>query len=160
PVFWGNGTVSAGMQTTYVYNTLGNLITINSMSGTQVQQQRRFRYDSLGRLTAQKLAEMNATLNDSGGYDAVNGTWSDGVSYDGRSNLTSRTDARGVKTVYSYNNDPLNRLQSVSWDTSGFGDTAYPILPAATVSYQYRQKANSLDAKDVTQLELVTTAGV
>ncbi len=159
PVFWGNGSVSAGMQTTYVYNTLGNLITINSMSGTQVQQQRRFRYDSLGRLTAQKLAEMNPSLNDAGVY-VGNGAWSDVFTYDERSNLTSRTDARGVKTVYSYNNDPLNRLQSVSWDTNGFGDTANPILPAATVSYSYRPKSNSTDLIDVTQLLSVTTAGV
>jgi RHS repeat-associated protein len=160
PVFWGNGSVSAGMQTIYVYNALGNLITINSMSGATVQQQRRFRYDSLGRLTAQKLAEMNPTLNESGVYIGGNGTWSDVFTYDDRSNLTSRTDARGVKTIYSYNDDPLNRLQSVSWDTSGFGDTAYPILSAAPVSYQYRQRASAQDLKDVTQLETVTTANV
>ena len=80
--------------------------------------------------------------------------------YDERSNLTSRKDARGVKTVYTYNSDPLNRLQSVSWDTSGFGDTANPILAAATVSYSYRTKGSPSDLKDVTQLSSVTAAGV
>jgi RHS repeat-associated protein len=117
----------------------------------------------LGRLTAQKLAEVNATLNDAGTYVGAGGSgaqWGDVFTYDERSNLTSRTDARGVKTVYSYNNDPLNRLQSVSWDTSGFGDTSNPILPAATVSYQYRQKSTGIELKDITQLESVTTAGV
>ena len=159
PVFWGTGSIAVGMQTTYTYNTLGNLTTINSMSGSQIQQQRSFRYDSLGRLTAQKLAEMNPSLNDAGVY-VGNGLWSDVFTYDERSNLTSRTDARGVKTVYNYNNDPLNRLQSVSWDTTGFGDTTNPILPAATVSYSYRPKSNSTDKIDVTQLLSVTTDGV
>jgi len=154
PVFWGTGSVSAGMQTTYSYNTLGNLTQI-----VQGQQTRTFKYDSLGRLLAQKLAERNATLNDAGAY-VGSGTWSDVFTYDDRSNLTSRTDARGVKMVYTYNSDPLNRLQSVSWDTTGFGDTTHPILAAAAISYQYRQKVNAGDLTDVTQLQSVNTAGV
>src|SRR5205814_51803 len=49
----GNGSVaSSGLLTTYAYNTLGNLVTI-----TQGDQTRSFAYDSVGRLTAQKLAE-------------------------------------------------------------------------------------------------------
>lgn len=164
----GNGSVaSGGLVTKYVYNTLGNLITINSMSGAQVEQTRSFAYDSLGRLTAQKLAEVSATLDSAGIYQSSGGAWSDVFAYDNRSNLTSRTDARGVKTVYSYfiggdpnQPDPLNRLQSVSWDTSGFGDTGNPILAAATVTYQYRTKASPSDLKDVTQLTTVTAAGV
>jgi RHS repeat-associated protein len=151
----GDGTVATGgLVTAYAYSTLGNLVQINQ--GAQV---RLFKYDALGRLNAQKLGEPSATLNDVGVY-VGNGSWTDVFTYDDRSNLTSRTDARGVKTVYDYGNDPLNRLQSVSWDTSGFGDTDNPILPAATVSYQYRQKANGAELKDITQLESVSTAGV
>jgi RHS repeat-associated protein len=156
----GNGTVAtAGLLTTYAYNTLGNLITINSVTNGSVEQTRSFAYDSLGRLTAQKLAEASATLDIGGAYHSTGGTWSDVFTYDERSNLTSRTDARGVKTVYSHNSDPLNRLQSVSWDTSGLGDPN-PVLPAATVTYQYRTKTNPSDAKDVTQLASITTNGV
>jgi RHS repeat-associated protein len=163
----GDGSVATGgLVTRYVYNLLGNLVTINSMVGGQVEQTRSFKYDSLGRLTAQKLAEVSATLNDAGAYVGT-GTWGDVFTYDERSNLTSRTDARGVKTVYSYfiggnpaNPDPLNRLQSVSWDTSGFGDTNNPILPAATITYQYRQKTTGLEFKDITEVESVTAAGV
>lgn len=151
----GNGSVAAGgLVATYAYNTLGNLTQI-----TQGAQTRSFRYDSLGRLTAQKLAETQATLNDSGTYVGA-GTWSDVFTYDERSNLTARTDARGVKTVYTYNGDPLNRLQSVSWDTSGFGDTGNPIVAAATVSYQYRQKTSTSELKDVTQPDTLTATGV
>jgi RHS repeat-associated protein len=94
------------------------------------------------------------------GVGGAGAQWGDVFTYDERSNLTSRTDARGVKTVYSYNNDPLNRLQSVSWDTSGFGDTANPIVASATVTYQYRQKSTGSELKDITQLATVTTTGV
>ena len=163
----GNGSVATGgLVTRYAYNTLGILITVNSMAGAQVEQTRSFNYDSLGRLTAQKLAEVSPTLNDAGAYVGT-GTWGEVYSYDERSNLTSRTDARGVKTLYSYfidgnpaNPDPLNRLQSVSWDTSGFGDTGNPILPVAAITYQYRQKTTGSELKDITQLESVTTTEV
>ena len=140
----GSGSVfeAGALLTTYTYNPLGNLT-----ATTQDVQTRLFKYDSLGRLLAQKLAESSATLDDAGVYQATGGTWSDVFTYDLRSNLTSRTDARGVKTIYSYflggnpnNPDPLNRLQSVSWDTNGFGDIDNPILAAPTVSYAYRTK--------------------
>jgi RHS repeat-associated protein len=152
----GTGSVATGgLVTTYSYNTLGNLTATN-----QDVQTRSFKYDSLGRLTAQKLAETDGTLNDVGAYQAGGGPWSDVFTYDNRSNLISRTDARGVKTVYSYNSDPLNRLQSVTWDTGGFGDTANPILSAAPVSYQYRTKSSGTDLRDITQLSSVTTSEV
>lgn len=151
----GNGSVdSNGMVTTYTYDNLAKLTQIN-----QGSQTRSFKYDSLGRLTAQKMAEAGATLNDAGTY-VGSGAWSDVFTYDERSNLISRTDARGVKTIFSYNSDPLNRLQSVSWDTSGFGDSANPILAAPAVNYQYRQKSSPADLKDITQPEVVTTSGV
>jgi RHS repeat-associated protein len=143
-----------GMVTTYTYNMLGKLTQI-----TQASQTRSFKHDSLGRLTAQKLAEANATLNDAGTY-VGSGSWTDVFTYDERSNLTSRTDARGVKTVYTYNNDPLNRLQSISWDTSGFGDSANPIVAAATVSYSYRVKSYGSQLLDVTQPSSITASGV
>src|SRR5262249_54875087 len=79
----GNGSVSTGgLLTTYSYNTLGDLTQI-----IQGDQTRSFKYDSLGRLLAQKLAEANASLNDAGTYVGA-GTWSDVFTYDVRSNLT------------------------------------------------------------------------
>ena len=148
----GNGSVvaSGNMVTNHVYDTLGNLTQVN-----QGQQQRKFRYDSLNRLTHQKLAEESPTLNDSGQYVGTGtGIWSETFTYDERSNLITQTDARGVKTNYSYNSDPLNRLQSVSYDTSGFGDTTHPILAAASVTYEY------MTAGDKTRVFKVTAAGV
>ncbi|MCA1579373.1 MAG: DUF4214 domain-containing protein [Acidobacteria bacterium] len=155
PAADGDGSVAVnGMATTYTYNTLGKLSGI-----TQGAQTRSFKYDSVGRLVAQKLAEPSATLNDAGTY-VGSGSWTDVFTYDSRSNVTSRTDARGVKTILTYNSDPLNRLQSMSFDTSGFGDTGNPILPAATVTYSYRTKSSPTDLKDVTQLAGISTAGV
>jgi RHS repeat-associated protein len=146
----GNGTVATGgLLTTYNYDPLGNLTGVS-----QGVQTRSFRYDSLGRMTHQKLAETSPTLNDSGQYVTSGGMWSDFFTYDDRSNLTSRTDARGIRTVFNYNNDPLNRPQSVSFDTTGFGDTAHPVLAAPSVTYAY------LTTGDVTRLSAVTTAGV
>jgi RHS repeat-associated protein len=146
----GNGAVTTnGLVTTYGYDTLGNLT-----NAWQDVQTRSFRYDSLGRLTHQKLAERLPTLNDNGQFVTSGGTWSDVFSYDDRSNVTARVDARGVKTIFSYNDDPLNRVQSVSFDTTGFGDTAHPILAAPSISYAY------VTTGDITRLSSVTTANV
>jgi len=161
----GSGsTATAGLVTTYSYNTPGNLTTV-----TQGSQTRSFSYDSLGRLTAQKMAEASATLNSAGTYVGASGTWSDVFTYDTRSNMTSRTNARGVKTIYNYNGDPLNRLQSVSWDTTADpnhnvqpSDPNYylRILDAATVTFSYRTKDTAIHLRDITQVATITTAGI
>jgi RHS repeat-associated protein len=147
----GDGTVAiGGYLTTYSYDTLGNLTTVS-----QGVQTRSFSYDSLGRMTRQKLAEASATLDNNGQYDTSGGgIWSDFFTYDDRSNLTSRTDARGIKTIFNYNDDPLNRLQSVSFDTTGFGDTAHPVITAPPITYAYATTG------DITRVSSVTTEGV
>ncbi|MEJ7615850.1 MAG: DUF4214 domain-containing protein [Pyrinomonadaceae bacterium] len=146
----GNGTMAVGntMQTSYEYNAQGKLTEV--YQGTQ---RRSFRYDSLGRLTHQKMAEERGTLDDSGQY-VGNGQWSDVLKYDDRSNLIERTDARGVRTNFNYDNDPLNRIQSLSYDTDGVGGDEPQVAPAATVSYAY------MTSGDVSRLRLVTAANV
>lgn len=151
----------AGFQTKYSYNALDKLVKIE-----QGDQVRRFRYDSLGRLTHQKLAETEATLNVAGQWDTSGSPdtrWSEVFAYDKRSNLILKTDARGVKTTYNYkdgsgNDDPLNRLQAVSYDRSGV-PASLTVAPAATVTYQYRTKASASDQIDVTQIQQVVAAG-
>jgi RHS repeat-associated protein len=153
---------AAGWKTSYSYNALGKLTRIE-----QGDQVRRFRYDSLGRLTHQKLAEASATLNLAGNWDTAGSPddkWSDVFSYDERSNMVSHTDARGVKTIFRYkdnNNldDPLNRLQSVSYDLSGV-PASLTVLPAATVNYQYRTKTSATTLIDVAQIKQVQVDGV
>ena len=148
----GNGSVSAdGLLTTYQYDTLGNLTLV-----TQGDQRRLFKYDSLGRLTHQKLAERSATLDDNGiRITSGTATWSDVFSYDERSNLVSRTDSLGVKTIISYLNadnlpDPLNRLQSISYDTQGNPN----VLAAPKISFTY------MTGGDTARPRSITTEGV
>jgi RHS repeat-associated protein len=129
----GNGTLSSGaMFTTYTYDALDRLVQVN-----QGAQTRSFRYDSLGRLTHQKLAERDATLNDNGDWVGA-GQWSDVFFYDTRSNLTQSVDARGVKILFIYNDDPLNRLQAVQYDKSGSPSQLsvnIPIAPNVSTDY-------------------------
>jgi RHS repeat-associated protein len=147
----GDGSVLSAnnMVTSYEYDALGNLTL-----ATQGAQQRRFRYDSRGRVTHQKLAESSATLNDAGHYVSAAGVWSEVFSYDSRSNLVSRRDSRGVVTSFDYANDPLNRLHSASYALGAAYDTSAPILPAATITYEY------MTSGDVTRVRSVRAAGV
>jgi RHS repeat-associated protein len=157
----------SGFQTKYSYDALNKLVRVEQGDPQQGVQVRRFRYDSLGRLTHQKLAETEATLNLSGQWSTAgtaNDRWSEVFTYDERSNLISKTDARGVKTIFRYkdsNNvdDPLNRLQSVSYDLSGVPGSL-TVLPAPTVTYQYQTKASTSTLIDVTQVRQVVAAGV
>jgi RHS repeat-associated protein len=140
----GNGSLSGGaIYTAYSYDALDRLIQVN-----QGAQTRLFRYDSLGRLTHQKLAERDSTLNDNGQW-VGNGLWSDVFFYDTRSNLVRRVDARGVQTHYNFN-DPLNRLLSVVYDKSGspFHLSVY-IPDAPNVSYGYVTSGDKTRAETV-----------
>ena len=77
---------AGSLQTSYSYDALDQLVTVY-----QGEQQRWFAYDSLGRLTRQKLSQQNATINDAGQFVGNGGSgarWSDSFSYDNRSNLT------------------------------------------------------------------------
>ncbi|HZF38372.1 MAG TPA: hypothetical protein VE715_06100, partial [Blastocatellia bacterium] len=146
----GDGSVaSRGMPTQYYYDTLGNLTQVN-----QGAQTRSFRYDSLGRLTHQKLAERDATLND-GGQWVGGGQWSDVFTYDNRSNLTQRVDARGVRTVFKYKDaggidDPLNRLLEVRYDKSGTPANLSANIPdAPNVTYGYMTGGDMMRVREV-----------
>jgi RHS repeat-associated protein len=155
----GDGsTFTAGTwQTKYSYDVLDNLTKTE-----QYTQVREFAYDSLSRLTRQKLAEQTATLNDAGsfvGAGATGAKWAEAFVYDNRSNLIQQTDARGVRTNYSYNlsgggQDPLNRLQSVVYDTSGPLEPNIPVTGAWSVFYEYEA------AGDKTRVKKVTTPGM
>jgi RHS repeat-associated protein len=134
PAAAGDGTLaweggSANTATAYTYNSLGLLTQV--LQGTQ---KRQFRYDSLGRMTAQLVPERSANLSDAGVYDPAQGQWTDIYAYDQRSNLTSRLDARGVLAIYDYGTDPLNRLQGIAYSNTA-GDSS--IVPAPIVHYRY-----------------------
>ncbi|MBL0240330.1 MAG: hypothetical protein IPQ00_07125 [Chloracidobacterium sp.] len=79
-------------------------------------------------------------------WGAQTGLWSDVFTYDEMSNVKTSTDARGVKTTYSYQNpaipeliiDPLNRLFSVTYETNG----AANVLPSPSVKFEYQPTGN------------------
>lgn len=147
----GSGSVTAAgnLKTKYTYDAVDNLTQVD-----QDVQQRRFRYDSLGRLTHQKMAEADATLNDAGAFvGTATGQWSSVFSYDTSSNMIWSVDARGVKTNSTYNNDPLNRVQSISYDTSGAG-AGQTIRAAPTTTFAY------MPTGDITRLQSVAAANV
>jgi RHS repeat-associated protein len=145
----GTGASASSLATKYSYDTLGHLTQV-----TQGSQLRKFDYDSLGRMTHQKMAEASATLNAAGTYVTTGGLWSDVFTYDDRSNMISRTDARGAKAIYTYNNDPLNRLQSVSYNITGALDPASVVLATPTTTFTY------MATGDRTRVDTITTAGV
>ena len=134
---------SGNLQTTYNYTVIGNLTQVN-----QGVQTRAFKYDWRGRLTNQKLAETEATLDDNGNAGS---TWSDFFIYDARSNLIERVDARRVKTILDYQNDPLNRLKEIRYDKTNAIDASL-IEQAPKVTYEYETGANL----DKTRLKKIT----
>src|SRR6185503_14051440 len=103
-------------QTIYTYDVLDDLVKV-----TQGSQQRFFMYDSLKRLIRARNPEQ-ATHDPLNTTDPVtqNSQWSTGYVYDANSNLTQKTDARGMTSTYEY--DAFNRVIRI--DNS---DT--PIIP-------------------------------
>ncbi|HMO79999.1 MAG TPA: RHS repeat-associated core domain-containing protein [Pyrinomonadaceae bacterium] len=152
----GGNPVSGSLLTKYKYDTLGRLV--ETEQGSQI---RKFKYDSLGRLTRQKLAEQTATLNNSGTFVGIghqDAVWAEAFVYDNRSNLVQKTDARGVRTNFSFqsggNDDPLNRIQSRSYDISGPLQSGITIHAAPSVAYEY------MTTGDKTRIKKIVTNGI
>jgi YD repeat-containing protein len=99
-----------GASTTYSYDTLDNLVSVtqNGVSG-DVTRSRTFTYDSLSRL----INSCNPESIASGSSCTAGGPWSNTYIYDANGNLTSKTDSRGIQTIYAY--DGLNRLLSKTY---------------------------------------------
>lgn len=126
---------SPNQLTQYQYDVFGRLRTI-----TFAKQTRMFDYDDLGRLVGQTLPERQATLDVTGVFRGQTGTrrYSDVFQYDARSNLVTRIDARGVRTKFGYDDDPLNRLQWINYDVPSAHDESSPIVAVAPVTFTYK----------------------
>jgi RHS repeat-associated protein len=141
----GNGSVFApGTAVTYYgYNALDQVTSIFQLSPGSTGQNRWFRYDGLGRLTHQWLTERGFTLSDAGQYRVPGSQprWSDVYSYVDRTRLAWHMDARGVKTRLDYGDDPLGRLQSITYEqpviAPGTLNPQPPPQPASAVRYAY-----------------------
>jgi RHS repeat-associated protein len=105
-------------QTDYTYDTVSNLRKV--VQGTQT---RYYMYDSLSRLIRAKNPEQSAN-GSLALTDALTGNsqWSLAYAYDNNGNLSSKTDARGVTSSYTY--DGLNRNTLINY-SDGASTTHY-----------------------------------
>ncbi|MEU9324087.1 RHS repeat-associated core domain-containing protein [Streptomyces canus] len=153
----GDGSVFAPgtVATTYVYNPLDQVIWIINQAPGSTPQHRYFRYDGLGRLTHQALTERASTLNDNGEYRADGARWSDVFSYADGTRMAWSMDARGVRTRFDFGDDPLGRLQTITYEQPvtppGVPDPAPLPEPASAVRYAYATTG------DLTRLSKVMT---
>ncbi len=114
-----SGTLS--QETEYSYDLLDRMIEVD-----QGGQLRKYKYDLLGRLLYEKIPEQTATINDGTGT-----YWTSKFTYTSFNAVDTKTDARGVITTYEY--DDLNRLETVSYNTSGASGVA--TTPGVTYDY-------------------------
>ena len=132
------GLISSPFVTTYTYDVLGNLTGV-----TQGSQSRTHNYDGLSRLTQETTPETGTvTLS----YVNSSGTVCSG----NPSNPCSRTDARSIKTTYTYDggNRLVNKAHSdatgtvnYSYDTGSYGKGHLATMtdPSGSESYTYDQ---------------------
>jgi RHS repeat-associated protein len=114
-------------ETSYTYDIADHLIGVN-----QGNQTRAFKYDAEGRVLFERIPEMSATINDgTGSY------WSRKYAYTDFGRIATRQDARGVIVTYGY--DSLNRLISISYNTSG----APGVAATPNVNFSYDNNAAS-----------------
>jgi RHS repeat-associated protein len=105
----GSGALT--LKTAYTYNPLDNLLSVNQQGASgDTARYRTFAYDSLSRLTNACNPEALAGVAT---CTLTSGPWSATYTYDANSNVSTRTDARGIATNYIY--DALNRITGRSY---------------------------------------------
>lgn len=128
------GAVDASLpvqQTSYEYDGNDNLSRVSQSDGT-VTQERKFKYDSMSRLTHEKQVEADSTLTDAGLKVTSGGLWTKYLKYKPDGLLDYGVDARGVKTTFAY--DGLNRVSTVNF-TDGTPAVTYTYDQARTGFY-------------------------
>lgn len=124
------GDVATPAQPTYYeYDGNDNLSKVTQSDGTTTQE-RRFKYDSLSRLRAEKQVEADATLDIDGvkgPIDPIN-KFTKVLKYNNEGQLTDGYDSRGINTHFVY--DGLNRVLTVTYS----GEVGYQ-TPAVTYTY-------------------------
>jgi RHS repeat-associated protein len=125
--------------TNYSYDYLDDLTQVN-----QGGQARAWKYDAAGRMLYERIPEQGGTINDGTGT-----MWSCAYTYTNFDVVATKTDARSVVITYGY--DTLNRLTSVSYDTSH----ATGVASTPNVTYNY----DTSSASTTKGLLLSVTAG-
>jgi RHS repeat-associated protein len=113
--------------TNYTYDYLDNLT-----QASQGGQIRAWKYDAAKRMLYERIPEQSATINDGTGT-----LWSCAYTCNSFDAIATKTDARGVVTTYGY--DAMNRLTSISYNTSN----APGVASTANVTYNYDTSTTS-----------------
>jgi RHS repeat-associated protein len=142
--------------TYYAYDALGRVVAIVQHSPGALKQIHNFHYDGVGRLIHQYVPGRSRTITDAGEYRGPGARWTDVFGYADGTRLAWQVDARGVRTVFDYGDDPLGRLQGVTYQLTSVGhpanpDPANPPEPASAIRYEY------VLTGDLTRLLRVTT---
>lgn len=116
-------------ETSYTYDIADHLIGVS-----QGNQTRAYKYDAGGHLLYERIPEMTATINDGTGT-----YWTTRYTYNDFGSVATKTDARGVIITYGY--DILNRLASVTYNTSGAPGVAS--TPNVTCTYDTNQSSST-----------------
>jgi RHS repeat-associated protein len=111
--------------TSYAYDMLSNLTQVDQ--GGQI---RKYKYDSLSRMTFEKIPEQDATINDGTGV-----LWSGKYTYTEFGAVSKRVDARGVETNYQY--DGMSRLSGISYTGPGGGGLPSGVETTTPISINY-----------------------
>jgi RHS repeat-associated protein len=117
--------------TYYTYNVLDELTNVADAPSNPTQT-RAYGYDALGRLVSAVTPEGGQTC-----FGTRTGSTCNQDGYDSFNNLSTRTDARGVVTSYTY--DGLNRLKGVTYTVV----TGVPTT--APVSFTYGTNASQFN---------------
>lgn len=132
-ISFGNPAIALnGLKTSYSYDTLNNLTTVN-----QGVQTRTFAYSSLSRLTSAQNPE-SGTI---------------GYQYDANGNLTQKTDSRPVTTTYVY--DALNRVTTRSYSDSVTPTVTYTYDNVTNAKGKLTKVASTVSATEYTSFDVM-----
>jgi RHS repeat-associated protein len=140
--------------TDYTYDILGNLRSVD-----QGAQHRYFMYDSLSRLIRSYNPEQDVNP-DLHLADPLTGRedWSTKIDYRANGDISSKTDARGIRTDFSYDN--LNRVYQRSYTaTRTLPGGTYTATPTVSIYYDGRGIGlSSIPASFLGKLTRVTSS--
>ena len=147
PTAGGLGPIASPYQPTfYEYDGNDNLSKVIQPDGSTTQE-RKFKYDSLSRLVAEKQVEASPTLDLNGTRGTADPAtkWTKVLKYDTHGLLTDGYDARGVRTQIAY--DGKNRVSGVTYS----GETGDQ-TPEVTYTYD-QTRSGSYNVGALTRVE-------
>ncbi len=118
---------AVAQRTDYGYDGNDNLTSVIQSEIQQdqsvVTQERKFKYDPLSRLVAEKQVEAEPTLTETGEHgEPASNKWTKVLKYTGDGLLHQSVDARGVTSTFGYVDpvtsqpDPLNRVRTIQFN--------------------------------------------